>query len=156
MNGFLKAPAVFIGGVIVVIDVASWKGPSLLRSNYRLLDPATDNVPPLPRKGTFAKTMWDMDHPIRRPEDYPPPSIFKTPESRPAGKVSVSGPSRFLAKHLGTLSQGFIRLENRVRSFSGVPAEDAAPYTVAEIRARQFRICQKFLEIFPRTPCSIY
>jgi hypothetical protein len=82
---------VFIGGVIVVIDVASWKAPSLLHSNYRLPEPATDNVPPLPRKRTFAKIMRDMDHPIRRPEDYPPPSIFETPESRPADKVSVSG-----------------------------------------------------------------
>ena len=58
MNGFLKGAAVFIGGVIVVIDVVSWKDPSLLHSDYRLPDPATDNAPPLPRKGTFARTTW--------------------------------------------------------------------------------------------------
>ena len=38
MNGFLKNAAVFIGGVIVVIDVVSRKDPSLLHSNYRLPD----------------------------------------------------------------------------------------------------------------------
>jgi hypothetical protein len=27
----------------------------------------TDNVPPLPRKGTFANTMWGLDYPINPP-----------------------------------------------------------------------------------------
>ena len=34
--------------------------------------------------------------------------------------------------------------------------EDDAHCNPGSIRARQFRIFQKFLEIFPRTPCSIY
>ena len=74
MNGFLKGAAVFIGGVIVVIDVVSWKDPSLRHSNYRLPDPATDNAHPLPRKGTFAAAVWDMDHSKGNPEDFPVPT----------------------------------------------------------------------------------
>ena len=34
MNGFLKGVVVFIGAVVVVIDVASWKDPTLLHINY--------------------------------------------------------------------------------------------------------------------------
>ena len=33
MNGFLKGVLVFIGAVVVVIDV-SWKDPTLLHINY--------------------------------------------------------------------------------------------------------------------------